>query len=236
MKKKYLIPILLLLFSSCEKDNIEIPNEVIVAKSYQNLVDSLSTFFTESKNIYVSTPDFFNDSAKKNIVLSKESEVYVTFLDENASFKNTLCWYSYNIEESVPLRELDIIPNVVFPNISKIDGGGQLKPGDIVQLGSGTFPPKTVIGFILIQNGWQDDGSIDYNLPMFYTDFNLNKTGKQQHILFQYSNFSYILIGFEDGQFEFGDKDYNDVIFAITDNKEGYAPTSFDLKNVKVLK
>ena len=235
MKAKHLLPILLLLFTGCKKIN-EVPDNISIVKPPQGLIDSLKAFFPESENTFFADPDLFSAVCLKNIVLTKETEVYVTFMDEGADFKNSLCWYSYNKYISVPTKVADIKGNVVFPNISKTGEGGLLESGYTLQLGTGKFPAGTVIGFFLVQDGWKD-GTIDYSRPTFYTDYDLNTGGRQQHILFKNLFYKYILIGFEDIEFDNNllcDRDFNDIIFSVTDNKEGNEATSFDLSNVIV--
>ncbi|MBW6500876.1 MAG: DUF4114 domain-containing protein, partial [Bacteroidales bacterium] len=156
----------------------------------------------------------------------------VTFIDEGAQYRNSLCWYSYNSSQP-PLNIGDIQSNVLFPNISKINEGGILEPGFTVQLGTGKFPAGTVIGFFLIVNGWED-GKINYNKPKHYTNYEFNAGGKQQHVLFKSKHFDYIILGFEDMSVleNETDCDFNDILFSITDNDGGYEAISFETSNM----
>lgn len=233
MKRMYLLPLLFaVLLTACEKDKIdEVPEDIKYLKPCTDLADSLRIHLPESENILINNAALFSDTIQKNIVLTKESEIYVTFIDEAASYLNTLCWYSYNNTQP-PLAKSAIASSVVFPNISKTGEGGQLEPGYTVKLGSGKFPAGTVIGFFLVINGW-NDGVINYNNQTFFTNYELNENGKQQHVLFKESYFDYILIGFEDMVFEdSSDNDFNDIIFSVSDNKNGTESTSFDLSKV----
>lgn len=234
MKAKYLIPILLPLFFGCKKDVIEqIPANITKLEPIANIVDSLKVVLPEDGNALLSNPELFSDTIQKKIVLIKESKVFVTFVDEAALYKNTLCWYSY-YKSQPPVNVADIKGNVVFPNISKIGEGGLLESGYTVQLGTESFPVGTVIGFFLVADGWKD-GTIDYSNPTYYTDANLNIGGEQRHILFKDAYAHYLIIGFEDyisGSMD--NMDYNDVFFAVADNNKGYEATSFDLSKVIV--
>src|SRR5512133_978120 len=183
MKTKALIPLLFVLFVGCEKKPQEVPDNVIILEPVAKLVDSLSVLMPENGNAVIASPDLFSETAEKNIVLTKESEVYVTFIDEVASFTNTLCWYSYDPWDP-PVKLSDITQNVVFPNISKKGEGGQLEAGYTVQLGTGKFPAGTIIGFSLIISGWEN-GVVNYNKTTHYTDYILNIDGKQKHVLFK---------------------------------------------------
>jgi hypothetical protein len=233
MKTKYLYLLFFLLILGCKKIE-EIPKEITILKPAEDLADTLKVIFPEGEDFFLSNQDFFSATIKKNIILAKESKVYVTFIDEGAVYRNTLCWYSYNVSQP-PSKVSDIKKNVLFPNISKKDEGGLLEHGFTVQLGTEKFQPGTVIGFALILNGWED-GTVNYNNLTHYTDYSFNAGGNQQHILFKTASFDYIVIGFEDISISDVecDKDFNDILFAISDNNEGYEATSFDLSNVVV--
>lgn len=233
MKGMFLLPVLFaFLLTACEKEKIdEVPDNIKYLKPCTDLADSLRIHLPEGENIVINNKELFADTVQKSIVLSKESEVFVTFIDEAASYRNTLCWYSFN-QAQPPLLKSEISSNVVFPNISKTGEGGQLEPGHTVKLGNGKFPAGTVIGFYLVINGWQD-GVINYNNRTFFTNYELNENGQQQHVLFKESYFDYILMGFEDMLFgRTSDNDFNDIIFSISDNVEGLESTSFDLSRV----
>lgn len=230
--------IILLLIPGCIKEDPEIieeiPGIVSVVLPYPELADSLQTRFERGKSIISIYPDLFSINSQKNIVLIKETEVFVRFIDEDAHYMNTLCWYHYN-KFNPPADISAIQKNVAFPNISKKGEGGKLEPGFTVQLGTGKFPAGTVIGFCLIQNGWQN-GAINYDARTFYTNNQLNSNGNQQHILFKDSYFKHVLVGVEDVEYqdESCDKDYNDIFFEVTDNKDNFESTSIDLLNMLI--
>lgn len=229
MKAKYLIAILFPLFFSCKKQLIdELPGNFSVVKPVDNLLDSLRVVFSENGNAQLNIPLLFSDTIQKNIVLTKESNVYVTFIDEGTDKRNSLCWYSYN-KAQPPLTINDINKNILFPNISKTGEGGLLEHGYTLQLGTEKFPAGTIIGFFLVANGWKD-GSIDFGFPSYYTNYNLNRDGEQLHILFKNAFSRYIVMGFEDNLI--GTHDFNDVLFAVSDNNVGIEATSFDLAKV----
>jgi hypothetical protein len=235
MKLKHFFPILVLLFFGCEKENIvvnpELPPNISVLKPVENLVDSLKVFLPDNVNAFKNHPALFSDTVQKNIVLLKESNVFVTFVDENAGYLNSLCWYSYD-KTQPPLKVGDIKGNVVFPNISKKGEGGLLEPGYTLQLGTEKFPAGTVIGFFLVVQGWNGT-AIDYSKPIHYTNYNLNIGGKQQHVLFKNTYSHYVVLGFEDMIIDQNsDVDCNDILIAVSDNKEGFEATSFDLAKV----
>jgi hypothetical protein len=235
MKLKHLIPFVFasLFFISCQKEKekiVELPANIAKVEPVENLVDTLVAVLPEDGNALVSCPELFCDTIQKKIVLTKDSKVFVTFIDEAAEYKNCLCWYSYN-KLQPPSNVNEIKGNVVFPNISKLGEGGLLEAGYTVQLGTDSFAAGTVIGFFLVADGWKD-GAIQYSNPTYYTDSNLNNGGEQRHILFKDRYSHYLVVGFED--YFIGAMDYNDIFFAVSDNNEGFEATSFDLAKVIV--
>lgn len=232
MKIRHLIPIaFLFLLISCEKIKIdELPGNITSLKPVENLVDSLRVIFSENGNAVANNPFLFSDTTQKKIILSKESNVFVTFIDESTDSKNTLCWYTYTKSKS-PQNRSEIKSNVLFPNISKIGEGGLLELGYTVQLGSGKFPAGTIIGFLLIPNGW-NDGSINYENNSYYTNEVFNPNGSQMHVLFKNAYSNYLVMGFEDNLNP--PADFNDILFTVSDNNEGIEATSFDLAKVVV--
>ncbi len=230
MKSNYTYLVILLLLIGCERNEIdELPGNNTQVTTVENVVDSLKLIFSENGNVQLGNPDLFSDTIQKNMVLEKESYVYVTFLDEATQAKNTLCWYSYN-KSQPPSGIENITGNVIFPNISKVGEGGLLELGYTIQLSNEKFPAGTVIGFFLISGGW--NGEINYNANTFYTDYGFNNNGDQMHILFKDSYSNYLVIGFEDNLN--GPGDFNDILFSVSDNDKGYDATSFDLRNVCV--
>ncbi len=236
MKTWLLIPMLFLFLIGCEKDNIdEIPPGISILKPVENLVDSLLLVLPESRNFLLSSPELFSDTIQKNIVLIKESNVYVTFVNELTGNLNSLCWYAYNNTQP-PTESVAITNRVLFPNISKKGEGGLLESGYTLQLGTEKFPAGTVIGFSLVVNGWKG-GSIDFSGTIHYTNYNFNIGGQQQHVLFKNEYSHYIIIGYEDGTIANNpncDKDFNDILFSVSDNLDGLEATSFDLSRIVV--
>jgi len=219
----------------CKKHNLisEVPDKVTGTKVDSVVFEKIVAQFPESQNVTFDYPSLFTDTAKKEIVLTKESEVFVKFISEGAYYTNTLGWYTYTVGNE-PKSSSDFKWEIAFPNISAKNSGGELVQGDMVQLGTQKFPAGTVIGFFLIIQGWQQDGTINYNNQVFFTNSNLNPNNEQHTILFKIKNSANLMLGFEDLLFTDPacDKDFNDVLIAITDNQNGYEPTSFDLSKV----
>lgn len=223
-------------FTSCKKeeDKIkEVPDDIIRVKMDTVLYPRIIELFPDESNSVNNLPFLFTDTVQKRIVLTKESEVYVIFIAEGALFKNTLGWYSYQYGNP-PTSTSEIEKNILFSNLSAEGDGGLLKEGDMVKLGTDTFPAGTVISFFLISNGW-NDGTIDYSKPTYYTDYAFNYSEHQQHVFFREKKGGSLVLAFEDCDYYDADKDFNDILLNVTDNKDGFKIISFDLEKIPEL-
>lgn len=212
----------------CSNEGIkERPDDIEATGERLEIFQKIMAQFPEHKNVKNTQQALFENGAAKQVVLTSESAVYVTYISEGASFGNTFGWYSYNVNEK-PSQRSDIELHVLFPHVSN----RILRQGDRLQIGDGKFPAGTVIGFFLIIDGWEQ-GTIHYDRETFYTDFALNTDAQQQHVLFQQKELGDIVLTFEDELTSHeSDQDFNDIIFTVTDNKDNQAVTRFDLTNV----
>ena len=89
-----------------------------------------------------------------------------------------------------------------------------------------------MIGFFLVFQGW-DHGSINYDKPIEYTNYNLNTGGHQQHIFFKQKDCGDYVLAFEDQPLDDNaDFDFNDMIFTVSDNQNENETTSFELEGL----
>ncbi|MFW5708527.1 MAG: DUF4114 domain-containing protein, partial [Bacteroidota bacterium] len=165
-----------------------------------------------------------------NVTLAEETPVYVVFVHEGAGWKNTLGYYAYPADNPPSTIE-ELQKHVVFPNTSMEGSGGALVPGDMVQLGDGSFPANTVIGFYLIAQGWANGQMVD-GLYTHYTNTEFNPNNYQQNVLFVENGCGDMVLAFEDIRITGGDKDFNDVIFVVKDNPDQIPNTKFDLEGI----
>ncbi len=203
-------------------------------------------------------PDYLNPIYDPNLYLTEDAQVTLTFLDEGAGFRNSLGFFTYqadtftgknhsdfntNGRQGVSFSELiqpgtGIQGDLLLPNTSRLNAGGQLEPGDSVTLGGGeVYSAGTHIGFFLIQNAWQNGtvkGYSDNSEPLtFYTVDMLNPENQPSYnqstssleantrhvaMLFNGSKQEDILMGFEDLYRPWGDNDFNDAVFRVTSN------------------
>lgn len=215
-------------FASCSREGIrERPEDIVPTGERAEVYQKIMEEFPEHKNIKNTHDTLFKSTTAKQVVLTKESAVYLTFISEGASYGNTFGYYIYT-SGSKPADPSQIEKRVLFPHVSE----RILKQGDRLQLGEGTFPAGTVIGFFLIIDGWEA-GEIKYERETFYTDYDFNTDDQQQHVLFQQKDLGDIVLAFEDILTTHeSDQDFNDIIFTVTDNTEDKEVTSFDLENV----
>lgn len=221
----------LFLITSCSDPEIDVglPDNIIPSTVRAETLRTIQVMIPEQKTLKDSLPVLFEVSSEKRILLSKASEVYVTFVSEGASYQNSFGYYTYNAD-AVPTNAALLNLQILFPNVDE----SILKQGDMVQVGTTAFPAGTVIGFFVIVNGWQGE-SVHMDREKLYTDMGLNPDGDQQHVLFKLKNFGDLVLGFEDIPVSAPGHvftDYNDIIFTVSDNKIGNEVTSFNLNNV----
>jgi hypothetical protein len=220
--------VVLLTIFSCSRDERirEKPKDIIPSTVDPAVFQKIMEQFPESKDVKESHAELFEAGASKQVVLSAESEVYVTYISEGASYSNSFGWYSYN--GNAPTQPSDIEVHLLFPTVSS----NILVQGDMLRLGSGKFPAGTVIGFFLVIKGWEG-GEVHYDRETFYTNFELNADDQQQHILFKQKDLGNIILAFEDVlTTQASDMDFNDILFMVTDNRENKPVTNLNLTSV----
>jgi len=223
-----IIPFLVLV--SCLEDVDEgLPENIIPSTVRTETLNTIGVMFPELNNAITRHPSLFVPEAEKRIVLSKASEVYITFVSEGASNHNSLGYYTYN-SSALPADTTLLELRILFPSVND----EILKQGDMLQVGTSTYPVGTVIGFFIIVKGWEAE-KVHFDREKLFTDMAYNPNNDQQHVLFTLKDFKEVILGFEDISASTpGPKtnDYNDLIFTITDNKIGREAISFNLDNV----
>jgi len=227
----YLVGIIpLLVLVSCLEDADEgLPENIIPSTVRTETLNTIGVMFPELNNAITRHPSLFVPEAEKRIVLSKASEVYITFVSEGASNHNSLGYYTYN-SSALPADTTLLELRILFPSVND----EILKQGDMLQVGTATYPAGTVIGFFIIVKGWEAE-KVHFDREKLFTDMAYNPNNDQQHVLFTLKDFKEVILGFEDISASTpGPKtnDYNDLIFTITDNKIGREAISFNLDNV----
>lgn len=186
-----------------------------------DLLDDINAALPESMPVPEYHPEYLMGVNEHNLVILDDADVWITFVTEGAGYKNVLAYYTYD-RDFPPQSPEDITDcYVIFPNASLQGYGGELYPGDKVYLG--TFPENTVIGWMLMRNGW--NGSTQQateGLGLLYSNLELNPEENidyRQHCVLLYDEERELfLIGFEDLIRPGGDNDFNDAVFYASAN------------------
>jgi len=196
-------------------DNLVFPDVI-----QQNLLDDINASLPENVpgGIPNSNPEFLAGK-ETNLVLTKEADVWVTFVSEGAGYRNSLGYYTYTLgNEPTSVDEINHL--VIYPNVSMVGSGGGLVPGDRVYLGR--FPANTVVAWFLVANGWT--GSVTGNgNGIYYSDPDFNPEGtedKRTHMVLLHDDARDLtLLGFEDLRRDVAtDDDFNDAVFYARSN------------------
>ncbi len=231
MKARILCIVLLVASFACDdedkfKKTTPVPEDIFNVELCPTLLTNVNALFPEARNNEEKHTELFADGTQQRIVLTKDTDVYVSFVTEAATLGNVLGYYIYD-SGSVPGSSENIDKQLIFPNIDNT----LLTPGDTRRLGSTQLKAGTVIGFFLIVGGYRNDG-VYFERPTFYTDPAWNLDQGVQHVLYRENQCGAIVVGFEDKNSAEADKDYNDIIFMVSDNTDNVENTSFDLQNV----
>ncbi|GAA4309989.1 LruC domain-containing protein [Mucilaginibacter gynuensis] len=184
---------------------------------------SLLTFVNasvpEGKTVPENHPKYLSNSAPSTLRITTKSDIWITFVSDGAANYNSLAFYTYETGKA-PKSELDIKnATLIFPNASSLGGGGGLRPGDRVKIG--TFDAGTSIGFILLSNSWTGSG-INTEVTKYYSETSLNPEtddNKKRHSVVLYDGIHNLtMVGFEDVSRQTGDNDFNDLVFYARSN------------------
>lgn len=212
------------------------------------LVTRITTALPESFNTYgqAATNHYFDNVAQANIQVIDNANIWVTFISEGAGVNNTMGYFYY--PTNTPPSDTAHISKrlIIFPNASTSanDGGGtngRLTNGTKVKLKyqdpntgdwSDVFPAGTTISWFLTESGWGGSAYDSWFASRQRDHFSLpsfNKAGLPQTVLLYDAATQKIVLGFEDtalspatgtsgaGTYP-SDKDFNDVVFAISAN------------------
>src|SRR5687767_5752837 len=106
------------ILSCSDGDRIrERPKDIIPTDIDPVVYQKIAAQFPEGQNITTSKPSLFEASAQKQVVLSEESNVYLAYISEGASYANSFGWYTYNVNEK-PQSASDLDVHILFPHVS----------------------------------------------------------------------------------------------------------------------
>ena len=193
-------------------DYLVAPSDVISADFSKRITASLPEYYP----VPTYHPEYLKADITNDVQLNETAEVWVTFVDEGAGYKNALAFYTYDITS--PLSSAPAKLTIIFPNMSLEDDA--VKKGDKVFLGK--FPKNTGIGFALIANGFSK-GKVGTGLGVLYSNPNFNPetdVTKRKHNAVLNDDSGKLIVGFEDINRESSscDQDFNDAIIYVTTN------------------
>jgi hypothetical protein len=187
----------------------------------QALLEVIEASLPAGQPVPVHHPEFLKENLITNVNLIGDADLWVTFVDEGASYRNAVGYYTYDMA-SPPTRLEDVTSfNIIFPNLSMIGSGGELTVGDKVFLGH--FTAGTSVGWFLVPDGWNKTAErVDMKPGVKFSDKILNTfTDAQncQHMTLLYDQaFQKLILGIEDMSRPNGDQDFNDALFYVTAN------------------
>lgn len=124
------------------------------------------------------------------------NDLKIYFIHEGAGFRNQL---------KLTMTGGTSQEGFVFVDGSQGGGAEQLRKGDYVNVGN--VAAGTTLDFALLANGYQND-----NFHTYYANVALNPDRLQHVMAYEYQG--YLILAWED-LYNGGDKDYNDIVFAI---------------------
>lgn len=187
----------------------------------ESLFANVSASLPEGKPVPTYNPHLISSGYDNDIYVRDSAEIWVTFVEEGAGYKNVLGFYTYDSKKPPKDAPEDEDITIIFPNFSAAGSGGSLTPGDRVKIGA--FPPDTGIGWVLMANGFKNGQVTEGNWVLFSNqDYNPEKKKKERYHNVQLldEESELILIGFEDIRRDDPscDQDFNDAIFYVTAN------------------
>lgn len=170
-----------------------------------------------------------------HIEISEDANVSLYFISNSSARRNALAYFSYTGDEIPSKAEINESLTVLFPNLSD----GALAAGEGVMLKhydaatntwSDRFPAGTKIGFVLLTDAWNDNGSVDTKAQPLYSHKKYNSytipgfsiMGDRPHMAAFKANEHFILT-FEDLPHNQNPKspnlgDFSDDVFVMTAN------------------
>lgn len=185
-----------------------------------SLLEDIGASLPEGQPVPTFNPQLISSGYDTDIIVNDSADVWVTFVDEGAGYRNVLGFYTYDLNNPYTSAPPQGDVTIIFPNVSKQFSGGGLITGDRVKIG--TFPPGTGIGWVLIANGWS--GSVGSGNWILYSnpDFNPEPiVGDRYHnVLLNDTENNLIVLGFEDIRRDSPacDQDFNDALFYVSAN------------------
>ncbi len=198
-------------------DYLEPENDVIT----QSLLNDINNTLPEGEPLPSSHPEYLLPEWDYNLHLIEACDVWITFVHEQAGYKNVLGFYSYPTGQTPQIpADIDTI-TIIYPNVSYDGSGGGLYSGNKVYIGQ--FDAGMTVSFALMADGWVG-GQVTDGKWIVYSNPNLNPESdpalRQHTVLLNDNGRNLLLLGIEDIRRDNSscDHDFNDAIFYVTAN------------------
>ena len=206
------------------------PNYLTSAKDIisNDFLNDVNATLPENSKLQNSHPEYFNSEDDGSIILTKDAEVWVTFVHEGAGYKNTLGYYTHPTNTPPASKQSIRDATIIFPNVSYSGSGGMLASGNKVQLlylnpqtntYTNIFPAGTTVAWWFRSNGFGNGTltSLSAGYNTFYSDVRFNPESnpalRKHNVLLRDDQRQLLLIGFEDIHREQKpDDDFNDAV------------------------
>ena len=186
----------------------------------QSLLNDVNASLPERVKLTVSHPQYLKSDNEGDVILTKDADVWITFVSEGAGYMNAIGYYTYNAANPPADASKIAKHNIIFPNASLPGSGGSLQSGDKVFLGR--FTAGTGIGWFIVANGWNNTTVAGQTIYYSEPSFNPESTAslKQHTVLLADKVRNLNILGFEDLNRVTGgsDEDFNDALFYVTAN------------------
>lgn len=186
-----------------------------------NFKDRINATLPERRSVPIYNPKLISSGSPETINLAKESNVWITFVSEGATYRNALGYYSYPTNNPPTTAPSASKISIIFPNASLSGFGGDLNGGDKLYIGK--FPANTSIAFVLIVDGWDDSqGKVLVKSDILYSNAAFNPEAdvnlKRHTVVINDDKSERLVVGFEDIRRDDVqcDHDFNDLIFYAT--------------------
>ncbi|NJN34296.1 MAG: hypothetical protein HC817_08645 [Saprospiraceae bacterium] len=147
-----------------------VANDVVSDSLSRRIKNSLP----ENYNVPQYNPQYLDTTLTHDLRVIQETDVWVTFVDEGAGYKNVLAFYTYDINNPPTQKPTQL--TVIFPNMSLENN--VLRVGNKVRLGR--FSANTGIGIALIADGFRNGGITSGN-NIYYSNPAFNPEPLRQH-------------------------------------------------------
>jgi len=196
-------------------------------------LEMISNSLPESYPVPDYNPQYITSGYDTDIKLTKDADVWITFISEGAGYRNVLGFYTYDLENPQSTNPTAEEITIIFPNASALGSGGGLSVGDKVKIGS--FKAGTGIGWVLLANAWSErTETVGNGLWQLFSNPNFNPEANESlrhhNVLLADPDNERVILGFEDIRRDYGscDNDFNDAIFYVTANPyEAIETTNF---------